>query len=114
MVHRLGEVLVGPRLEPGDDVLRFRHRGHQDDRRERGLLRLFQLAADRDAVELGHHDVEQDQVGLRFMGDREGLLAVAGGDDIVAVGGEAHAQDANIGRIVVGDQDPRRIPHSDS
>ena len=64
MVDRLGQVLVAAGLEPGDHVLRVGHRGDHDDRRERERGVGAQPPADLDAVELGHHDVEQDQVGL--------------------------------------------------
>ena len=36
------------------------------------------------------------------------------GDDLVAVRREAHAQDADVGGVVVGDQDAWRSPHPDS
>ena len=98
-------------LEAGDDVLRVRHCGHEDDRREGGVLDLLQPAADLDTVDLRHHDVEQDQVGLRVAGDRKRVRPVARGDDVVAVGREAHFQDADVGGVVVGDQDARRSPH---
>ncbi len=39
-----------------------------------------------DAVELGHHDVEQDQVRRMLPGGRQALLAVGRGDDLVALG----------------------------
>ena len=44
-----------------------------------------QPPADLDAVEPGHHDVEQDQVRGQLADGDEGLLAVGRGDDVVAL-----------------------------
>ena len=65
--------------------------------------------ADLEAVALGHHHVEQDQV--RQVGQRrvEGLLAVGGGHDLVALADQPGPQDVEARRAVVGDQDARRV-----
>ena len=62
LVDRLGQVLVGAGLEAGDDVLGIGLGGDQDDRHERQRRVGLEPTADLDAVQLGHHDVEQDQV----------------------------------------------------
>ena len=72
VVHRLGQVLVAARFEPRDDVLRVRHRGDHDDGREGEVRVGAQAPAHLDAVELRHHDVEQDQVGLSCRARRRG------------------------------------------
>ena len=67
--------------------------------------------ADLDAVLARHHHVEQDQIGrLRARGDQR-LVAVPGRDDLVALPREAGLQDLEVGRVVVDDQDPRRLAH---
>jgi len=114
VVHRLGEVLVGTGLEPRDDVLRVGHHGHEDDRREGKIPHRLQPPAHLDAVELRHHDIEEDQVGPRRARDCEGLLTVTGGDDVVALAREARANDPDVARVVVDDQDARRSPHPDA
>src|SRR6266404_5598910 len=40
----LGEIVVGAMLEPGDAVLRFGHRGEQEDRRSAGRPQRLRLA----------------------------------------------------------------------
>jgi len=46
--------------------------------------------------------------------DCEGLLTVTGGDDVVALAREARANDPDVARVVVDDQDARRSPHPDA
>ncbi len=43
------------------------------------------LAADFQAVDAGHHQVEHDQIGDVFLGDLQPALAVFGDDDFVAI-----------------------------
>ena len=64
-----------------------------------------QPAAHLDAVELGHHDVEQDQIGQVLAHGSQRLLAVRGGDDLVAVRRQPRAQDVDVGGVVVDDED---------
>src|SRR2546422_6610477 len=56
--------------------LRVGHHGHEDDRREGKIPHRLQPPAHLDAVELRHHDIEEDQVGPRRARDCEGLLTV--------------------------------------
>ncbi len=111
LVDRLGQVFVGAGVEPGDDVLAVGLRGHQDDRRERHLLVRLDALGDLDAVELRHHDVEQDQVGQMLLGGDERLLAVGGLQQLVAVDAEPRDQNVAVGLVVVDDQDTRRTVH---
>ncbi len=76
LVDGLGQIFVGPRLEPRDDVPRVGFRRDEDDRHERKRRIVLQQAADVEAVHLRHHDVEQHEV--RNEGPRcgERLLAV--------------------------------------
>ena len=59
-----------------------------------------------DAVELGHADVHQDDVGLQPLGLLDGVEAVGGlADDLeVVLGVEDHAEPGAHERLVVGDQ----------
>src|SRR5918997_6104406 len=72
--ERLGDVVVGPQLQPHDPVyLVVLGRQHDD-----GYVALgADPAADLRAVELGEHDVEDDEVRLVGLEGLEGLLAVA-------------------------------------
>ncbi len=59
-----------------------------------------------DAVEVGHHDVEEDCIGL--VGDRLGdaFLPRSGGEDVPGgSGGEGEADDVADASIVIDDQD---------
>ena len=111
LVDRLGEIFVGAGLEPGHDVLGVRLGGAQDDRHERQRGIVLEPFADFDAVDLRHHDVEQDQVGEELLGGGERLLAVAGLPEFVALRPEPRHQDVAVGLVVVDDQDTRRAVH---
>ena len=71
-VERLGDVVVGAEVEALGLVGGRALRGQQDDRDRPALA---QLAHDLDAVEVGHHDVEQHDVRADLFGLGEGLLA---------------------------------------
>src|SRR5438309_6120443 len=53
-LERLGEIVVGAVLEPGDAVLRFGHRGEQEDRRPPGPA---QRPRQIETVLTRHHDI---------------------------------------------------------
>src|SRR6266496_612747 len=62
--ERLGHVVVGSHLEAQDFVAFVHTTRHHDHRQVAGLGILLEPAADFPAVELGNHDVEQDDFGL--------------------------------------------------
>src|ERR687886_1542445 len=72
--ERLGDVVVGPQLQPHDPVyLVVLGRQHND-----GYIALGpDPAADLRAVQLGKHDVQDDEVRLEGLERLQGLLAVA-------------------------------------
>ena len=111
LVDRLGQIFVGARLEPGDDVLAVGLRGDQDDRRERQIGIGLDLPAGFDAVDLRHHDVEQDQIRMMLPGGGDRLLAIGRFDELVALPPEAGAEDVAIGLIVVDDENARWLVH---
>ena len=74
-VERLGHVVVGAQLQPDDLVHVVAARGEHDDRQ---VALLAQSAAHFPAVELGHHQVEHEQVGLALAHLVERFLAVGG------------------------------------
>ena len=59
IVERLGDVVVGPQLEPGDHVVAVVLRSHHDDRH---VAEATQLATHLEAIEAGQPDVEQHQL----------------------------------------------------
>ena len=66
---------------------------------------LAQLAHDLDAVEIGHDDVEQDDVRPDLLGLLQRLLAAVGGDDAEALFAEGDRDELGDARLVVGDED---------
>ena len=111
LVHGLGEVLVSSGVEPGHDVLGVRLGGDHDDGHEGQREVGLELTADLDAIHLGHHDVEQDQVRELLAGHGQRLLPVGGRDDVVALSREPGLQDVHVHGVVVDHQDERRGSH---
>ena len=64
-LERLGQIVVGARLQARDPVLRRAARGQQQDRH---LALAAQLLGQRQAVLARHHDVEHDQVEGHALG----------------------------------------------
>ena len=64
--------------------------------------------ADRGAVQAGHREVEQHQVGRVLAEPPQRLLAVVGGDDAVAGLAEQRAERADHRGLVVDDEDLER------
>ena len=64
IVHRLGEKIVGARVQAGDAVGRLVQRGHHHHRHMGGLGIGLDAAADFEAVHARHHHVEQNDIGL--------------------------------------------------
>src|SRR5262245_55130929 len=69
------------------------------------------MAADVDPVHLGHHYVQQNQVGLLGAGHRQCLLTVSRGEDLIAVNSEAGLEDVQVHWLVVHDEDAWRRSH---
>ena len=62
----LGDVIVGPRLQTGDDILGIRTSGEHDD----GNVRLLSnMPAYLDPVDTGKHEVQKDEVGVGIVED---------------------------------------------
>ena len=72
---------------------------------------LAQLAHDLDAVEVGHDDVEQDDVRADLLGLGQRLLAAARGDDAEALLAEGDRHELGDPGLVVGDEDERLGAH---
>ena len=105
----LGDVVVGAEVEALRLVGRGALGGQQDDRHGPALA---QLAHDLDAVEIGHHDVEQDDVGPDLLGLQQRLFAAARGDDAEALLAEGDRDELRDPRFVVGDEDERLGTHA--
>ncbi len=68
-----------------------------------------QAPADLDAVELRQHDVQDDEVEAAFGEPVERFAAVGGRDDLVAVLSKRIGEQGLHGRLVVDEQDARRV-----
>ena len=94
----------GKRRNPAVDVGQGRH---EDDRDIAIVVAVLQAAAGLEAVDIGHHDVEQDQVRTGKSDPVERLEPAKRHQDLVAVVFEMVDQDAEIGRVVVDDENAR-------
>src|SRR5262249_12141580 len=68
-------------------------------------------AAHLEAVELGHHHVEQNKIGQVLPRGLKRLLAVDRLQQVVAVHLESRVEDVAVNLVVVDDQDAGRIVH---
>jgi hypothetical protein len=101
--ERLGQVVVGARLQPGDavpDALARREHEHR-----RAVAGVSHAPADLEAVQAGHEDVEQHRVGGRGRLRADGLAPVLRQRDVEALDPEDALQHLTHGRLVVDDQD---------
>ena len=105
VVVGLGDVVLGDLLEQvGLGVAGVDRR--QDDDRQVGPG--LDLAGEGQAVHPRHHHVDDQEVGPAGPEPAQGLVAVAGGLDLVAVGAELVGEQDEQVRVVVDDEDPRR------
>ena len=87
VVERLCDEVVRTgldRLRP----LRPGARREHDHRQHGRLLTLAEPPADRVAVHLRHHDIEEHEVGIRRLDELESGATVLRRDDVVAAGAE--------------------------
>ena len=81
---RLGQIIVGARLEPGDLVVLLAACGEHDDRQVARALLAAQTARKLDPRHAGQHPVEQHDVGKRFAHQPDRLLGIVGAQDAMA------------------------------
>ncbi len=116
LVHRLGDEVVGARLDRAQPIFAARHRGHHDHRHAGGLGILPDAAADLVAVHARHDDVEQHEVGAEPQ-LRECFDAVARRFRLVPESLDQRLRDAPGRVVVVDDENPfgefrDRLSHS--
>src|SRR5579875_1037912 len=79
---RLDQVIIGAGIQASDPIWYLVTRGqHQNG----DIPPRAQSSADFEAVQAGHHHVEDDQVGRTVAGDEEALGSIAGNIDLVAL-----------------------------
>ena len=111
LIERLGQVFVGTRLKAGDNVLGVGLRCHQDNGDEGQLGVSLDALAHFDSVDLRHHDVEQDEVGMMVARRGDRFFAVGRLQKLIAMRPQPRAQDVAVGLVVVDDQNARRTMH---
>ena len=104
----LGDVVIGAEIE-ALGLVGGRALGGQQDHRDGAAF--AQLAHDLDAVEVGHHDVEQDDVRADLFCLGQGLLTATGGDDPETLFAEGDGYELGDPRFVVCDEDERLGAH---
>src|SRR5512132_2273667 len=113
--ERLGEVVVGPGGQALVAVALLGLGGQHHDHDVAGVGVGLELAADLQAVQPRHHDVEQDQPGGLAPGHLKGLDPVGRLQDLVVVALQGDVHQGPHGRLVVGDQQLHRpLPASSS
>ena len=106
-MERLGKVVVRPEVEAHRLVSRRVHCGEEDDRHGPPFL---EPAHDLDAVEVGHDDVEQDDIGAHLLGLLERLAPAVRGDDREAVLTQNQRHQPCDAGLIVCDEDERLCP----
>ena len=81
-LKRLGDVVVGACLQAGDHVMRVGARGDHDDRDVAGAA---QLAGALEAVDVGQHQVDQDDVRAVRPEQPQAVFGPVGLDDVMAL-----------------------------
>ena len=104
----LDQIVVGAGIEPVDPIGDRVARGQEQDRQ--GQAFRTQSATDRQAVDSGHGDVEDDQVGDRSLDRSQRLSAVRGARDLIALGAES-ALEHPTNRPVVVDNENSSTAH---
>ncbi len=90
-------------------ALRVGARGDEDDRDRGRECIALQRGADRIAVHVRHHDVEQDQVGIGVQARQVQRGRPLGGHLDPVVGQQGVGQDLEIQRLIVHDQYDRAV-----
>ena len=100
-LDRLGNEIVGPGFEGGYFGEFLGAGGEEQDVGVLELGLLAQEAASGDAVEVGHHHIKQDDVGVEIGRDIQGFAAIGGGSRLVAILLQVKLQQFNNVRVVV-------------
>ena len=90
--------------------------GREDQDRQEHVLGNLKLPDDRDPVQMRHHQIEQDQIGLRLGVQGEHLPRIRGASDLTVADVRQHPlQEPHVRRLVVDDEDSglgeNRGPH---
>ena len=100
-----GEEVVGSCFDAADAAVSVVEGGDKDDGDEARFLVVFKAVADFEAVQLRHHDIEQDEVGVLPFHNFKGFAPVASFEDGMSGTFEQVAGSHAIERAIVGNED---------
>ena len=106
-LNRLGDVIGRAELEAGDLVGNFAQRRQEHDDRVARVGIALQRTAYFEAVELGHHHIEQDEIGMHPARNVERRAAVLRREQAITAALERAHDQPQIHRAVVDDKDCR-------
>lgn len=101
-----GDVVVGPRLQPGDDVCSLRTSGEHDDRYSAGASNV---STHLDSVAAGQHEVEQDEVGAKSGAGVDGVGTVVAPVGEVSLPLQNDLHHLGEGGVIVDDEHPSGV-----
>jgi len=101
------DVIDTPGLESGDDAGGIAAGGEEENRSFAAIGELVESATGFEAVEVGHEQIEEDQVGMGAGGDIESGESAAGDEDFVAFRFKGGSQDGEIGGDVIDQEEAR-------
>jgi hypothetical protein len=107
-VGGLRDVVDRSRLERAEFLLGHLHRGHEEDRNVRRLRTLLEALAGRDAVQAGHDQIDQDQVGRGVLQQRQRAAPTLRHEHIVAGLGQRVEEEGEIRGGVIDDEHASR------
>ncbi len=106
LVERLGDVVDRAGFQPLDLGGGIGEGGEKDHRDLRHAGILLQSERHLVPVEAGHHHVQEHEIGSVLQGQPKSLFAVLGFEQDARLLAEDSTQEQQVGRVVVGDQDP--------
>jgi len=103
-IERFWQIILGPGLDAADDALGLRQgRDHDHRNAAQPLIRLHTHQHVK-AVDIGHHQIEQDEVEL-IVGERlQRLLAAGHRSDAMPIAGQPARQEIAVGLDIIYDE----------
>jgi hypothetical protein len=108
-LERLVDEVNGAELETAHLVACVGQGREEHDRRVAGPRVGLQSLAGREAVDVRHHHVEQDQVGYHSLRNGDAVLAAPRGQQAIAPAVEGLIENLEVGGVVVHQQDLRCV-----
>ena len=107
VIDRFCQKVVGPGLEPLQEIARMVERRDHHDGNMLGAKIGLEPPADLETVHARHHDVKQNDVRQRLAADIQRIGAVRCGLHREILSRKPRLQQLQIGQHIVDDEDPR-------